>query len=426
MEKVSDIQMRKRNMKLFPIYRKLGFDFIFFYTINFLFLTQVKGINPADVVLIDSFYYLFGIIAQIPATIIIEFFGRKNSIILANVLNCIYMVIIIFSKNLFNLIIAEIVCSLAFAIKTSVEPSILSESIPPTKRKSEIFARINQKGISGYYIINAISTVLAGILYEVNPYIPICLSLLVLIILTFMSTFFVEPIAKNKKDKEFEINQTKQIKEAFSFIMNSNRVKSLILFCAFMTGLLSILKSYEISLLEELNIKATYLGIIFAVLGMFSGFSSNRQELFHNKFKNKSLTVLSIGIIGNCIISGVLALIVKHYRVVIIFIIFIYLIKYLCEGIYTSLIEKYLSNFTNEDIDTKIFIANNLFQSVFSAIMGIVASFLLDRMQTTYCMITIGVICTILMLIIYKYMKPRVGLNPEDYPEQEIKYDRIR
>ena len=106
-------------MKLFPFYKTLSWDYLFFYTINFLFLTQIKGINAADVVLIESFYNLFTIIVQIPATFIIEFIGRKNSIVLANILSCLYMVVLIFSNNLFNLIIAEILSSLAFAIKSS-------------------------------------------------------------------------------------------------------------------------------------------------------------------------------------------------------------------------------------------------------------------------------------------------------------------
>ena len=77
MVKDAEIQMRKRNMKIFPTYKKLAWDYLFFYTINFLFLTQVKGINPADVVLIEAFYSLFGIIMQIPAVFIVEFLGRK-------------------------------------------------------------------------------------------------------------------------------------------------------------------------------------------------------------------------------------------------------------------------------------------------------------------------------------------------------------
>ena len=134
----------KRNMKLYPICRALGWDYIFFYTTNFLFLTQVKNIDPADVVLIDSFYALFGIVMQIPATFIIEYLGRRRSIILANFLNCMYMIIIMFSKNLFNLITAELLSSLAFAIKDSAEPALLNESIPASRYKGQIFAKINQ------------------------------------------------------------------------------------------------------------------------------------------------------------------------------------------------------------------------------------------------------------------------------------------
>ena len=90
------------------------------------------------------------------------------------------------------------------------------------------------------------------------------------------------------------------------------------------------------------------------------------------------------------------------------------------------LIEKYLSNFTNKDIDTKIYTANNCIRSISSAIMGIFASFLLDRMETAYCMITVGVIFTILMLLTSKFMKTRVGLKPEEYPKEEVKYDKLK
>ena len=52
MEDGNKTKLRKHNMKLFPIYKTLSWDYIFFYTIHFLFLTQVKNINPADVVLV--------------------------------------------------------------------------------------------------------------------------------------------------------------------------------------------------------------------------------------------------------------------------------------------------------------------------------------------------------------------------------------
>ena len=37
-------------------------------------------------------------------------------------------------------------------------PTLLNASIPPSKYKSNIFAKINAKGTMGYYIIGAISS----------------------------------------------------------------------------------------------------------------------------------------------------------------------------------------------------------------------------------------------------------------------------
>lgn len=424
-EEAKKRKMRKRNMKLFPIYKKLAWDYIFFYTINFLFLTQIKGINPADVVLIDSFYYLFLSIAQMPATFIIEFLGRKNSIIFANIVNCLYMVMIMFSSNLFNLIIAELLSSLAFAIKGSSEPAILNESIPRTKRKSEIFAKINEKGMSSYYIINGISTVVAGFLYEVNPYIPITLSLITLILVTVISTFFIEPVKQGKK-KKINMSNIKDIKNSFKYILKSERIKSLILISTLMTGILNILATYEISLVEDLNMSPTYMGILFAFLGAIATLGTREQNNFHKRFKNKSLTILGLTVVGTCILSGVSGIIAKEYKLAIILIIISYLIKHTCEGTYYALIEKYLSNFTNKDIDTKIYTANNYVRSISSALIGIMAAFLLDRMETAYCMIIVGIVFAILMLLTSKYMKSRVGLKPQEYPKEEVKYDKLK
>ena len=425
MEKDKKTQMRKHNMKLFPICKSLGWDYIFFYTTNFLFLTQVKNISPADVVLIESFYALFGIIMQVPGAFIIEYIGRKKSIVFANILNCMYILMIIFSNNLFNLIIAEILSSLAFGIKDSAEPAILNESIPPSRYKSKIFSRISAKGASGYYILNSISKIIAGFFYDINPYIPITLSLTITIIVTLLSVGFIEP-QKNTKIKEIkEFNQIKELKDSLKFTLKSERLKSLILFDSVVVGIISVLATYEISLLEELNISAKYLCTIFAILGIVSGILAKKQEKFHNKYKNKSLSIL-IGVIGLTIIAaGISGLISRQYRIFIAVIIIAYIIKYAYDSIYQQLIEKYLRNFANEKIDTKIFVIKNFLGSIQSAFIGIIASFLLDRMNTAYCMMILGISTLLFTIVMNKYMKTRVGLKPEEYSKEEIKYDEL-
>lgn len=425
MDEKKRIKIRKRNMKLYPTYKTLSWDYLFFYTINFLFFTQIKGISAADVILIDSFYYFFAIFCQIPATFIIEFLGKKNSIVIANILNCLYMVMIIFSRNLFNLVIAEILSALAFAIKESAEPSLLSESIPPATQKDRIFAKISSRGLSKYFVVNAISKAIAGVLYEVNPYIPIILSLLTLILVTGLALLFIEPIKKEEKEYEpFMLIQ--DLRNSFKYVLKSERLKSLLLFSAIMMGLFSILTNYEVSMLEDLNISAKYLGIIFALLSIVTAFAAKKQENFHNKFTNKSLTILGGTTSIICVIAGAFGIITKQYPICIVLIIFLYIIRNFIKGLYFPLIEKYLGNFTNEEIDTKIYTADSFFKSISSAIFGILAAFLLDRLETAISMIIVGIIFGLIITCVSVFMKKRVGLSIDKYPKEDIKYGSIK
>lgn len=421
-------KMRKVNMRMFPTYKILAWDYLFFYTIDFLFLTQIKGISSSDVVLKSTFYAFFSIILQIPANIIVEFLGRKNSLILGNILNCFYMVIIMLSRNLFDLIFAELISAIAFSIKNIAEPSLLNESIPPSRYKGKIYSRISGKGAAGYYLFNAISKIIAGILFAINGYLPVICSLIVLIVSVILSLGFIEPIKKKKRSPNDVLgkNQLKEIKDGFTYVLKSERLKALILSAALIASILSILSNYYVSLLEELNISSIAIGIIAAICGVASSYASKIQIKFHNKFKNKSLAVISLLLSISTIIAGICGLKAEQYIFLLAMIVLAEFIYNFGQGIYYTIIEKYLRNFTNEKIDTKIFAVKNLFGGVFRVIAGLFASFLLDKTTTANSMIIIGTIFTLVFILTEKYMENRVGLKPEEYSKEETKYDELK
>lgn len=423
-----EIQMRKRNMKLFPVYESISADYLFYYTIDFLFLTQIKHISAADVVLATSIKSLFGIFLQIPANVIVEFLGRKNSIILGNILNCLYMVIFMMTGNLFDLILAKFVSSLAKSIKEIAEPSLLNSSIPPSKYKSNIFAKINAKGKSRYYMVGAISRMIAGFLFEINGYLPTMCSLVVLIVVSIMSMCYIEPIKKQKR-KNSNINIQKQIKdieEGFKFVLKSERLKALILATALITSLLNILLDYQTSLWQEVKVPAYLIGFIAAVISLSSAYGSKKQQAFHDRFRNKSIVVLALMTSISTIIAGIAGLKAEEITILLGVIGISFIVARFAHGMFYTIINRYFRNFTNKDIDTKIFAVKNLFVNLTSAIMGIMASFLLDKMSTAYCMIVVGVTFTIIYILMEKYMKIRVGLKPEEYSKEERKYDELK
>ena len=439
MEQKINPKICKRNMKLFPLYRAISFDYLFFYTINFLFLTQIKNISPSAVVLEDAFYSLFIIIFQIPAALLIDIIGRKKSMLLGNLSNVVYILLVLLSDSLFDLIIAEIFASIAFSLKDVSDLSLLNESIPQASTKSRIFAKLTSKGLSGYFILNSISLMISGFLYTINGYLPIIISLCIVILSFLISTAFIDPISENIKENNDKLKKSKKdnVKEtfktsiqdlinSFKYILSSKRLRSLILFSSIMYGVITVLASYQVSLLEEIGLPASVIGIIVAFLEITASISSKKQEQFHNKFSNKSLSVLGITVSLACILAGFAGYINNNIYIVSIIAIFALTVKYIVVGIYQILIDKYYRNFTNEDIDSKIFSAKSLFNSISSTILGIIASILIGITNTKNSIIIIGFIFLLLFIIAIKYMKSRLGLHPDEYDKNEIKFSNIK
>ncbi len=422
-------KMRKRNMKLFPIHKMLSWDLLFYYTINFLFLTQIKNISASDIVLADSIYALFVMVLQIPISVIITFLDKRKSIVIGNISLIVYMVIIIFSRNIYDLILANLISAIGFGLKDTVQTALLKESIPPSKYKNQIFSKINSKGATGYYIINMISKIVAGYLFTINGYLPIICSLIVLIISTIISMGFIEPTQKNNANfkKTIGMDEIKNIKSGFKFILKSERLKALIIASSFICTLLTILGNYEVNLFEDIKLSAMIIGYAGAINSLVSAIASKKEKIFNKIFKNKSLTILSLLLSISALIAGICGVSnIRENISGIMIILGAYMIFGFVNGMYYTIIDRYLMNFTNKEIDTKIIAVYNLARNATRVLFGLIAAFILDITTAGYALIIVGIVFTILFVVINSYMKTRLGLEAENYSKEERKYDELK
>ncbi len=299
------------NMKLFPIYKMFAWDLLFYYAISFLFLTNVKSLSASEVVLVDvSFYTFFKFIFQLPGTIIIDKFGKKSSLIAANIFICIAVLLILITPNISVLIIAEIFMSLGYVIKSLVEPNLLYDSIPNSDYRRRLFGNIDGKGSSFYYYLNAISSIATGFLYTVNPYLPIIICLFISVISTYLSTLFydINTNGINKAESIPSISQRiseyfKELKYIFRHILKSSRLRCLIIFYGILQSLIFLAATLDRSLLQDLSIQPEYFGIIYGLTALLSGIASYSQNIFHNLFRNRVLTIFASLFVFSCIIS---------------------------------------------------------------------------------------------------------------------------
>lgn len=392
---------------------------MFYYGIKVLFLSEVKNITNAQIVLATSLFALFSIITQIPLTILIDKIGKRKALILGNLINVFSMFLIIICPNFGFFIFEEFFSSIATSIKGITEASILDLSIPKFNKKGEFYAKLKRTGYSKYCYMYATSTVIAGFLYKVNPYIPVVLCMGFCILATILSCSFVE--IKENTQEETPIEYVENLKNSFKFIFKSSRLKALLISLGLIWGLMCLYDTYQVILLKEHEVSSMFIGFILAIFQVTRGKMSKFSGKLNTRFKNKTLTTMSLMITISFLAAGLISMLNINLALLVIAVILAGITVSSTEGIYQIIKSRYLNNFSNSKILPKIYAANTIINNLIRMIIGFIGTLILSRFNITYTMIIIGISFTVVIYLIFYYMKPRVGLKPDQYKVEDIK-----
>lgn len=418
-EDSQEIKKKKsKNIKIYPIYRMLSWDLLFYYAIIYLFFTIEKKISVSEVLQLEAYYILFKFITQIPCTILIEKIGKRKSLIIANFVLAIHMLLIIFSLNFTWLLISQILCAFSFIIKSTCESDMLYDSIERGEKRGVKFSKIEGKSTAKYYYIDAISAIISSFLFVVNPYLPLIICFLLLLASTFVSMKFEEIQQKYKKVRIKD--ELKDVVKSFKHICKSKRIISLLIFNAVFVTILKALQTLRNTALKEIGMPDQYFGIIFAILGVISGIAARNQGRIHKKYRNRTLSFMAIPLATSCLLMGLVLLSGFGNQINTPLILGLFVIQYIMKGPYYILIKQYLNNFTDSKTRVRISTVNNLFENIFVSIVLFVVSCIVEILPISKSLLIIGTISLICVVILLEYMKTTVGKKPEEYGKKDF------
>lgn len=422
MEKIKEAKIRKYNMRLYAVYTTVGFDLLFYYGIKVLYLSQVKHISDANIVFLSTIYALASIFSVIIATIVNNRTSNRKTLIVGDTFNVISVLMLIIGTDFSQMAIAEVLNAVAFAMKNISSGPMLEESIPKTDNKDRIFTFIDEKAYFKYCIISAISTVVAGYLYNINPYIPMFLCLIFTIISLIVAVRFVEINKKTKNRNATMIKAVKDLKEGFIYIIKSKRIRALLLSVGFLWGVFSLFITYQTTLLKNMKVTAEYIGIIAMFLELSRGYGGRWANQYNATYKNRTLTNISMVVAGAFIIAGIGSSLNIPFAMQLVVVIMSFTVISILRGIYMVIYKKYVNNFSNVKILPTIYSMTNLFWNFSRIIITFIGSFVLTIVDIKFGMIVMGIVFIVLAFLIYTYMKTRVGLKQEEYSKEDLKY----
>lgn len=420
---------RRINAKLYPIYKMFSWDLLFFYSIEFLFYTITKKVTASEILIINGFYLLFRIMGQIPAVAITDFLGKRKSMILGNIMLIFYMLILMFLPGAISIVIANLFFAIGYDMKTIAESNLLYDSVS-TRGGEGLYSKLDAKGGSMYYILDGIASLTAGYLFVINNYLPMIICLIFVIISTILSFGFREIYEVNKREKDRYNNKgiknilkeyNEDLKVSFRFILKSKRMKAFILFQIVFYSLISIIDTYHSDLLVDIGIPEEQFSMIFAVLTLMGGISLSLKKPIEKKFKNRTLTFISLMYIGACIIIGAISSITTT-KAIIPIILVMYVIKKATASIWYILESKYLKNFTTEEMRNKITFTYEIIGSIAASTCSILGGLLLKIINVENAFLIVGLASLACMVVVLDYMRKRFGLKPEEYKKEDIEF----
>ncbi len=371
MNNTEEIQNKKINARLYPIYKMLSWDLLFYYSIIFLYLVQAKNFSASQVMLGEAFFTASCFALQIPIGLLVDKIGKKRSLVIANICMCLFSFILLIIQNFNQLLIGYFIDAIGYVLKTVCETNILYDSLPIGKKRGNLYSEIDGIGASRYYVVDAITSLIAGYAFVLNPYLPIIFCLL--------------------------------------------------LYFGLVSGLIYNLTTFRSSVLEGISIPEHYFGIIFAISQIVAAICAKAQIFIHKRFRNKTLAVLGIPLTISCIIIGFLAMIGTSttFKVIIVL---LFVFQGAIKGAYNVLIYRYLNNFTNRKIRTKLATIRNMFYNISSILISLFGAMLLNYTDSANTIIIVGCMMTILIILLLDYMRGKVGLKPEQYKKEDLKY----
>ncbi len=421
---------KKTNRRLMIFYEMFSYDLLFYYSISYLFLVNVKLLTPSQVIFGEAFYPLFKIIFIIPCTFLIQKLGKKKSIIIADCSLIIFILIVLNLVNTLTLIIANVFCAFAYVIKGMTDANLLYDSIDEAENRRELFSKYEGKANASFYFFDAITALSTGFLFAINPYLPLIMSLFAIVISTLISFRLKEIKPVKKRDKNMTLkddikNYFSDVKIALKFITRSSRLKALIIFNATIISILFCIVELRNGVLNELGVPSEVFGVIFSIMGIISCYSASRAIKLHQKHRNRTLTVISIALAVSIIVAGLVATLGFSPFLQLYLILIMFSIQFFCKGSVYPIIKLYLSSFSDSKMRLKIYSVNALIESIITFIFSIIWSFILRTHEPSQTFLYVGITSLILIVLVLIYMLPRIGLKPDEYPEKDIDYSDL-
>lgn len=277
--------------KIYPFYNAFSMDLLFYIAIDTLFLTVVKGFSAFQISLLGVVPTLLCFLMQPILLKIIGKTGDVNASRLGTFMLLVSAILITFGFNFWIIAIGQLIYDISFVFK-NMESIVLKRNLVYQKKENDFF-KIRGQSNTIYAIITFFIALIAGTLFNINPYLPMCLCIMFCVITCILSFLFYE--VNDDKEKINDKVEYKQHKSKFNKVVTLGLLSNTLFLGLVVIGQQDskLFIQYQLTDWYNTGLTATYLSLIVASSRIVRIVLNLIFNKFYLKFKNKISIILS-------------------------------------------------------------------------------------------------------------------------------------
>ncbi len=282
--------------------------FKFFVSLHFIggvlvpFFTDWGGINFTQVMILQSWFMLWIFLLEIPTGTVADFLGRKQSLILACVVNTIAALVYASMPNFYIFLLGEFLWAMSAALLSGADEAFVYDTlkkIGESKKSKKVFARIESFGLAGIMIAAPIGSIIAA---KFGLRAPMLLLVVPFTVAFLISLSLKEPRIAQKSESKRYINV---LKDGMKFFYKNKILETLAIDMVFIGSIAYFMIWLYQPMLKQAGINIAYFGIIHAAFVASQILIMNNYERLERIFGSKKrLIFLSAAITGVMFIIG--------------------------------------------------------------------------------------------------------------------------
>lgn len=260
--------------------------FVLFEPILFVYFQKNLHFSLAQIMTLVAFFTVFIAFFELPTGVIGDRLGYKKTMLLGAISILFASIVYAFSTDFHHILIAEFFWALGFSFNSGTQDAFLYDTLKNLGEERK-YKKINGSANAFFWSGLALSSILGGLLANVDLGLPVSISFFPLFIPILIILTFKEP------ERKFStLTHLQHTIESLRYILSHKKLRFLVFYLVILVLILDSSYRFFQPYMNELGINIAWFGLVFAFGYLFSGLGALISDRLDSLFGEKKLLYL--------------------------------------------------------------------------------------------------------------------------------------